>query len=206
MAKKIRFPLEMDNGIQVRSIEELKENFSLERVIEYYHNGKLVVWLRDRYCNHEADRIEALDKKDAEFNKKLCEIFGIDFKRVNRLSKLSEFTDGNKYYDVIDSVAFEQDDIYDILDEGKDVIYLCGDKFTIPVNKEGITYIGINKPKVIFNYEDVKKTDENNIVLKDVVKTIVFNNINFDEGEDVKRIDDIKGNGVNKGKIYFNID
>lgn len=33
MAKKIRFPLEMEQGIEVRSLEELKENFSLARVL-----------------------------------------------------------------------------------------------------------------------------------------------------------------------------
>ena len=31
MAKKIRFPLEMDNGAEVRSMEELRNNFSLGR-------------------------------------------------------------------------------------------------------------------------------------------------------------------------------
>lgn len=31
--KKIRFPLEMDNGVEVRSVEELRENFSIARVI-----------------------------------------------------------------------------------------------------------------------------------------------------------------------------
>ena len=45
MAKKIRFPLEMDNGLEVRSMEELRNNFSLGRVLEYIQNGKLVIWL-----------------------------------------------------------------------------------------------------------------------------------------------------------------
>lgn len=40
MAKKIRFPLEMDNGIQVRSMEELRNNFSLGRVLTYVQNDK----------------------------------------------------------------------------------------------------------------------------------------------------------------------
>ena len=54
MAKKIRFPLEMDNGLEVRSMEELRNNFSLGRVLEYIQNGKLVIWLRDRYENNIA--------------------------------------------------------------------------------------------------------------------------------------------------------
>lgn len=49
MAKKIRFPLEMENDIEVRNLEELKENFSLARVIGYINDGKLVAWLQDRY-------------------------------------------------------------------------------------------------------------------------------------------------------------
>ena len=35
MAKKVRFSLEMQNGIAVRRLEELKENFSLERILFY---------------------------------------------------------------------------------------------------------------------------------------------------------------------------
>lgn len=54
MAKKIRFPLEMENGIEVRSMEELRNNFALGRVLEYVQNEKLVIWLRDRYENNIA--------------------------------------------------------------------------------------------------------------------------------------------------------
>ena len=64
MAKKIRFPLEMDNGIEVRSIEELRDNFSLARVLAYYKNGKLAIWLRDRYANDLADAIEAVNPSE----------------------------------------------------------------------------------------------------------------------------------------------
>ena len=59
MAKKIRFPLKI-NGADVRTIEELRENFDLEGVLGYFANGKLVIWLRDRYYNGEADAIENL--------------------------------------------------------------------------------------------------------------------------------------------------
>ena len=31
MAKRIKFPLEMGNGVQVRTIEELRENFDIEK-------------------------------------------------------------------------------------------------------------------------------------------------------------------------------
>ena len=56
MAKKFRFPLEMENGVEVRSIEELKENFSLAKILIYLSNGKLLTWLRDRYIDDIANR------------------------------------------------------------------------------------------------------------------------------------------------------
>ncbi len=42
MARKVKFPLIMSNGSDVRTIDELKESFDLESVLGYYANGKLV--------------------------------------------------------------------------------------------------------------------------------------------------------------------
>ena len=58
MAKKIRFPLKMANGTDVRTIEELRTNFDLTTVLGYYADGKLITWLRDRFYDTEADKIE----------------------------------------------------------------------------------------------------------------------------------------------------
>ena len=79
MAKKIRFPLEMQNGIEVRNLEELKENFSLERILFYLTDGKLETWLRDRYEDGLADAISGLDKADNELNRKICELFEVEY-------------------------------------------------------------------------------------------------------------------------------
>ena len=38
MAKKIRFSLEMENGTKIRTLDELRENFSLTKVVEYFDN------------------------------------------------------------------------------------------------------------------------------------------------------------------------
>lgn len=85
MAKKIRFPLEMDNGLEVRSMEELRNNFSLGRVLEYIQNGKLVIWLRDRYENNIADAIADLDKTDSELPIKVSAIFDVPYDEKQRM-------------------------------------------------------------------------------------------------------------------------
>lgn len=163
MAKKIRFPLEMDNGVEVRSMEELRNNFSLGRVLEYIQNGKLVTWLRDRYENNIADAIAELDKTDSELPKKVSAIFDVPYdekteddlkqaaERTERIKHLREFTDEKQFVDEIDKVAFDQDELYDLLDEEVNEIYLCGDRFAIPLSVRGIAYKGINNPVVVID-------------------------------------------------------
>lgn len=92
MARKIRFPLDMGQGIEVRSIEELKENFSLSHVLMYISNGKLVTWLRDRHEDDIADAIEKLDKSDSDLPRKVCLIFDVfyDESAVNDVERTEE--------------------------------------------------------------------------------------------------------------------
>ena len=163
MAKKVRFPLEMENEVQVRTMEELRENFSIFRVLSYLKEGRLVVWLRDRYANDMADSLENLDMQDKELVKKVCEIFEVPYDRTvetkmkrtaekeNRVQKLRGYTDDKQYENVIENVAFEQDELYDLLEEEVDKIYLCGERFFIPLEKSGVTYIGVNNPTVVID-------------------------------------------------------
>ena len=118
MAKKIRFPLEMDNGIEVRSLEELRNNFSLPRVLTYVYSSKLVIWLRDRYANDIADAVEHLDMDDKELPMKICELFGVVYdkqihidmekieERNRKLNILKEYTSDKHYQEVVDYIAF----------------------------------------------------------------------------------------------------
>ena len=113
MAKKIRFSLEMENGTEVRELDELKDNFSLEKVLYYIDNGRMFTWLRDRYHDDVAEQIQELDKNDPDYNKKLCEIFEVEYdesavedmeraaERARKLALLKELTDDSNYAGVI---------------------------------------------------------------------------------------------------------
>ena len=118
----------MKDGVEVRDLEGLKDNFSLERILLYLEDGRLDTWLRDRYLDDIADAVSELDRTDAGFCRKICEIFEVE-----------EAQDGGG-----DRIAYEQDDLYDLLDEGENTIYLSGERFSIPLAKKGITYIGVN--------------------------------------------------------------
>ncbi len=166
MAKKVRFPLQM-NGTDVRTIEELRDNFDLESVLGYFANGKLATWLKDRYYDSEANAIEALSVEDSELNRKLMSILGvsvdentaeIDMDTIQRQNEklllLRQFTDDKAIIDNVDCVAFNQDDLLDIIDEGSKKIYLCQGEFDIPLSVKDVTYIGLQNPIVLLRAYD----------------------------------------------------
>lgn len=159
MAKKIRLPLEMKNGIKVRTMEELISNFDLEKAILYVEDGRLEKWLRDRLEDGLADQIKGLRGTDSDIKEKICDIFKVNLKNTNmdidaarkresRLNLLRQVTDDNEILSDLDSVAFSQEDLLAILKEGKSKIYLCGEKFEIPMPNKGVTYIGLDEPKL----------------------------------------------------------
>lgn len=181
MAKKIRFPLEMENGVEVRSMEELREKFSLAKILEYRANGKLIIWLRDRYANDIADAIEQISPLEENLAKKVSEIFDIQYdekteddlerakEKAKRVKRLKQYTNEKKYIAEIDKLAFSQDELFDLLDENEEKIYLCGDKFSIPLAKAGISYIGINRPIVLIDSKVEVNWDEKQITVENVV-------------------------------------
>ena len=181
MAKKIRFALEMDDGVEVRTLEELKSHFSVAKVIEYLKDGKLITWLRDRYCDELAEKLAAIDFEDLNYPREVCELFGVEYndgiregleienERLARIEKLREYTEDKDLLKHIDNVAFDQDELYDLLDEEQTEIYLCGERFSIPTSKEGITYIGINHPVAVIDSDIEVDWKEKSIVLRDVV-------------------------------------
>ena len=60
MAKTIKFNLILD-GNQVRTLDGLRENFSIEDIIGYYEKGILSRWLKVRGYDKEFDSVEAID-------------------------------------------------------------------------------------------------------------------------------------------------
>lgn len=158
----------MADGIQVRTLEELREHFDLGIVLEYYASGRLDKWLKNGYYDKEAEKIRALDSASNDFKKSLCDILSVPYlesddehidlddiaKRNERRRYLRQFTDDDKIL-AADNVAFTQDELENLLKKHVKKIYLCGDFFTIPANKRSITYIGINNPMVIFRGETI---------------------------------------------------
>lgn len=175
MAKKIKFPLKMKNGVPIRNIDELRENFSLDDAVVYLANGKLVTWLRDRYLNDLADEISTLDEDDIELGKKLCDIFEVSYEdnleAVNHQKKimlLKKYTMEQEFFQVIDQVAFDENDLRELLSKDEKIIYLCNGRFSIPLDKNNIHYIGIAKPIAVIASDKKIDFDKKGIIFEDV--------------------------------------
>ncbi len=178
MARKVKFALEMADGTKVRSnLEELREHFDMESIVSYYLSGKLLEWLEDRYYDDEAAKIEELDKDSPNLNAQLCAIIGVDASKydaldleaVERLNEkktiLRQKTSDSTIIDNAMITALNQEDLADLLDLESPVIYLCGDKFNIPIRVEHKRYVGIlGTPKV-----EIRATSDDDIKKKDII-------------------------------------
>ena len=186
MRKKIKLPLEMADGVKVRTLDELKDNWSLEKVVENYLNGRLATWLNDRYYTELAEQVDALDEvqDNTALQKELCKIFDVDFadeedidvdavnERNRKLDILRQHTADDTVLKNVDIVAFDQEELVDILDSGENVIYLFNNTFSIPLSVKNKKYIGIGKAECIIHSKDVVDFTE---------LGIEFDNVVFDE-------------------------
>lgn len=178
-----KFPLKMANDTNVRTIVELRENFSLKEVLGYHEDGRLVRWLKDRSMEDIASKIKTLGKSDDDYIDKLCEALGVSVEsdksfqevkiRTQKLATLRKLTNDKQILDNMDSVAMQQNEITELLNKGVVVkIYLCGAEFNIPLDKGNITYVGIGD--VIAKIPSNKYIDFDKLNIK-------FENIKFDQ-------------------------
>ena len=123
MTKKKRFPLLMEDEIEVKNLEELQDAFSLSKVKGYYEDGQLMEWLRGIYRDDMAVALEGLDKEDPHLVKNICSVLNVSYKKESatkeeneeremRLEWLRKCGADAKYEDVIDNVAFSQEELY----------------------------------------------------------------------------------------------
>ena len=154
MKRKERCSLLMADGAQVRNIDDLKAHFNLGAVVKHFKEGKLLTWLDERYYDDEAAAVKEISLNDEDLEQKLCAVFGIEppeevVRRAERLNRLKQYTTDKNILANVDKVAFDQEDLADLLDEGVDEIYLCANRFVIPLRMKNKSYIGVGEAVAI---------------------------------------------------------
>ena len=187
MRRVIKFPLIMDNDVAIRTIEELRENFNLEKVIEYFLDGNLKVWLEQRNYIEELNKVESLEKDKEDVPVELCKIFDVDIKsninileideRRKKVNILRKFSADESLEDKLEIIAFNQKELeeklisYEALKKDNTLIkeiYLCGDEFTVSDKFKNVSYIGINNAKIILDGKNLFDAHSNKINFKNV--------------------------------------
>jgi hypothetical protein len=96
MAKTIKFNLNLNDN-PVRTLDNLRNNFCVEDMLGYYHNGLLARWLDVRGCHNEKQGVDAISAVD-------------DIEIVKRLVKLFEVEVENaKIEEAVASLAYEKE-------------------------------------------------------------------------------------------------
>ena len=186
-----KFLMLFKNDIEINTLAELKKNFDFRTVMAYFKSKQLITWLEDRFYSDEADAIKALKPTDKYAPQKICDILGVDYEeycedlddaetvawRQKRREHLKKYTNDPTIIKKVDTVAFDQDDLEDILSDTPvpNVIYLCDNFFRFPsgiLRKNFITYIGLGKNvKVKFETAKAVNLDALDITFENITIT-----------------------------------
>ena len=165
------FPLDI-NGVEIRTLEELRDNFDLETVVGYFKTGELLTWLENRFYDDEADAIAEIHIDDRNAAEKICAALNVDcdtdLEFTQRLrekkSALAQLTDDEKILDNAAATALNQEDLATLIQMDYKTIYLCGENFNVPIRVSGVKYVGIlSTPKIKIRAQTQADLDAKNI-------------------------------------------
>ena len=209
---KLKTPLRID-GKRISTIEELRENFVLDEVLESYKNGVLQKWLASRGFD-EAEKVEKINfKNNNNILRELIKIFEAEYdeKEINeslktfaymehREERKNEYRESNeKLSDLanrnieLNGSIFSNDMINNYFLEYKTLV----DKM-MKENKNGIELMKIFK-KILIHYNGVFSIDCENVLKKaidDNELSIVVMFMNKDIREKFKKIKTSDSNSV----------
>lgn len=175
MAKKM-FTLKM-KGVEIRTLDELRNNFDLEDVVGYFKTGELLTWLEDRFYDDEADAIAEIHIDDSNAPAKICAALNVecdtDLEFTQRIrekkSALAELTDDANIIDNAVATALNQEDLATLINMDYKTIYLCGENFNVPIRVSGVRYVGIlGTPKIKIRANSQDDLDAKNISFDNV--------------------------------------
>lgn len=74
-----KFPLKMQDGAQVRNMEELREHADLWTLEQSFQDGRLVRWLKVWHYAELAEAVQRLDGETSDLHIRLCAVLGIPY-------------------------------------------------------------------------------------------------------------------------------
>ena len=158
--KKVKLKM---NGIKIHSLDELRDNLDPDVIIKKFNNGKLVKWLDQHYYINEANAIRKIKPNSKNLLKRICVALDISYNPINymneeetanyeeRKNRLAEFTDDANVINNAHIVAFNQEELAELISAEEEIIYLFNNKFSIPITVPNKHYIGIGDVTVEYS-------------------------------------------------------
>lgn len=172
----------MKDGVMVRTIEEMRQNFDAERILSYFMNRKLQEWLSDRHYDDYLEKIEKLDINDENIIERICKVLEIEYSDLEgninprqvelknkKMEQIKQYTDSKEVLDNLHLVAMNQEEFDRLLKAEQKIIYLFGEEFVCPANIENVCLEGINDPILIVDSVSIINFDERNVFLKNII-------------------------------------
>ena len=218
MAKTIKFPLKLKDDFPARNLDELKQHFELEKLVNYFFDGKLLKWLEARDYNNEAESVKMLHKDEVDLHFKLCQIFNVDFdetnssidvkfveKRNKKLAILRQYTSDDNILSNVDNIAFNQEELDALVKTNTHDIFLCGSSFVIPLEVNDKKYIGIGKVEAVINSNVFVDFDSKNVTFENILFDPTYDNIVPNETPEIliKRGDEAQKNKNYKTALEY---
>lgn len=161
MARKMKAPLPMKNGVYARNMNEFRGAFDYKLVLGYLDDGRLNKWLVERGYEAEAEKLNNLVIHNP---KDICAILGVPYNTTyedynsqevvdehNKKQLLKGYTNDEALLAKSKSAAFNQTDLDNLVMNGEKKILLVSKKFRIPLDVQGLTYICVSNPVVYVN-------------------------------------------------------
>lgn len=177
--KKIKFPLVMKDGTEVRDIEAFREHFDIESAVEYYSNGKLERWLKNYYYDDILENVQKLAGNEPDFGELLAEALGVEWKSAEKMNlqnimKRTELKEQLKPYvseeqlEGMEHIADTQEELEQLVRSGCSSVYLFGKTFSVLEWMENVELIGIGQPVVNLEIKSREEFQKKKIKLRDV--------------------------------------
>lgn len=172
--RKFKFPLKMKDNIEVWELEDLQENFDMEKAIEYFSNKKLMTWLENTYNDEALKKIEKLTGEESDFTQKFTEALGVkcdfDNKEIERMlwislkkEKVKKYFPPEQAEKIAERTVEDQKELEKLVRKGENQIYLFSNTFVISAKMKDVELIGIDHPNVIIRAKTAIAFDEQNI-------------------------------------------
>ena len=197
--------METTNSIEKSILEfyskrELVENFSLAELVYFAQQRNLQEWFEENFYAAEAKKVATAindEASDAELKLLICELFDLpldtlsaeDVEEVSALAEQKLFAKTPKENKLVKT----QRELVRAIKDGDKKIYLCGGEFRIPLNRNGVTYVGRDNAVIDLDEELDVDFDKCEIFLEDVQLYLHYPiNIKAEQSRNVKIIDGSK--------------